>query len=96
MTLIMIAACILMLIDAYQTVNILQLGENGEAEGNPFIRFIFNKYGLGGVIAFKIGISFLPFVSPVVAIILAIIYGYIAYHNFTCLKSYKDSPNCEE
>jgi len=89
MTFIMIAACILMLIDAYQTVNILQLGENGEAEGNPIIRFIFKVYGLGGVIAFKVGISFLPFISPIVAIIMLILYGYIAYHNFNCLKKHK-------
>jgi len=91
MTFIMIAACILMLIDAYQTVNILQLGENGEAEGNPIIRFIFKVYGLGGVIAFKVGISFIPFISPILAIIMLILYGYIVYHNFNCLKKHNES-----
>jgi len=94
MTIIMIIACVLMLIDAYQTVHILQLGENGEAEGNPIIKFIFKVYGLGGVIAFKVGISFLPFISPVVAIFLSIIYGYVVYHNYNGItKNNIENPN---
>jgi len=86
--LLQLYACIVMLIDTYQTRKILLI--NVKAEANPIIRFIY-KYGkMPSVMIFKIAISSLPIITgPLGAFILAIIYSFIVYNNYTGFRDYE-------
>ncbi len=83
-----ISAVVLMLIDYKQTIRLLKISV--DAEANPIIRWIFILFGFTGVRIFKIAIAIVPLIAgPIAGFFLTLVYGWVVYHNYTGLRDYE-------